>query len=91
MITEFKLFEKVYNRIVRTKKYNYEIGDIVYCIKLPSAGVFYTNRPYEIVRYTKDNDHIQVKDMTTGKEMMYWVLINRFIPEYEYDAKKYNL
>jgi hypothetical protein len=80
MITEFKLFEK----------HNYEIGDIVYCKLLPSSGVFYTNRPYEIVKL-EENDHIQVKDLTNGKEIMYWVLMDRFIPEYEYIAKRYNL
>jgi len=83
MITEFKLFEN--------QKYDYQIGDIVYCIELPQAGVFYKNRPYEIILFTEDNEHIQVKDMKTGKDVKYWSVKDRFISELEYNANKYNV
>lgn len=68
MITKFKLFEE---------NHNYQIGDIVYCIDLPSVGLFYKNRPYEIIQITSDGGHFQLKDITNNKEITYWVMKER--------------
>lgn len=74
-------------------KRKFEIGDIVYCVKIPGFGGFYTNRKYEIVEMDADysDSHIRVKDIENDMMVPYWVLEENFIPEYEYDAKNYNL
>jgi len=91
MIVKFRLFEnEMFNKL--------NIGDIVYCSGIITSGArakFYKDKKYRIFdklpHYIEDAGQIKLEEVDTSKKIDIWILGSSVIPEYEYNANKYNL
>jgi len=91
MIIKFRLFEnEMFNKL--------KIGDIVYCsgrMITSRPAKFYKDKKYRIFdklpHYMEKAGQVKLEEVDTGKKIDIWILGSSVIPEYEYDANKYNL
>jgi len=70
--------------------YTFKEGDIVVCIDNEGNEDLIEGEKYEVISfYINANDTKFIK--ITGKSQVSGYFSNRFIPELEYDAQKYNI
>lgn len=81
MIRTFKVFENVFT------KPNFKAGDIVICIGSKKGVLTYGER-YEITNIYRNGFGEWFCNVKGSKSQFYCY---RFIPEFEYNANKYNL
>ncbi len=75
------------------KKSQLKVGDVVVCIKDANQSDLKLNHKYIITKIYNDDvsEFCNIKDIDTDIEYDFDFYTNRFMPELEYDIKRYNL